>query len=574
MERKKRVVRSAICAALIAAMLVPLLPGAYAGSTAQAKTDSISYLNTVFTKKLYLNTKKIGFKSDGLRTTDNAQTVKKVYKLLANMQLQADRNTGTNQKQKEVSVILYKKNGSKKTYTFYGNRMRAGSQEFLILKNHPVAQIEKMFEPQTSGAVAKADYPKTAQYPDEAHFTNANGQFDEAGYSKAYDAWWDGVRSRSERTGYADGMDAFLEKSAKQFLSDAKNQNRIYSPLNVYMALGMLAELTNGNSRQQILDLLGSKDLESLRGQVSDLWNANYVNDGRTTSILAASLWMDQDVNYLPSTLQTLAKNYYASSYQGKMGSGAFNKELQNWLNEQTGGLLKQQASQMELNPQTVMALATTIYFRAKWKDEFLNADTKEDVFHADTADITCEFMHRNKFAGTCYEGERFRAVSQSLEGTGDMWLILPDQGVTPDELLNDPQAVKFFVSKDKYEWQDKKQVWVNLAVPKFDVSSMFELKDGLMALGVTDVFDAKASDFSPMTIDTDGLFVSRTDHAARVSVDEKGVEAAAYTVISADATGLLLADDEIDFILDRPFLFVVTGSDGLPLFTGIVNQP
>ncbi len=102
----------------------------------------------------------------------------------------------------------------------------------------------------------------------------------------------------------------------------------------------------------------------------------------------------------------------------------------------------------------------------------------------------------------------------------------------------------------------------------------MFELKDGLMALGVTDVFDAKASDFSPMTTDTDGLFVSRTDHAARVSVDEKGVEAAAYTVISADATGLLLADDEIDFILDRPFLFVVTGSDGLPLFTGIVNQP
>ena len=92
MERKKRVVRSAICAALIAAMLVPLLPGAYAGSTAQAKTDSISYLNTVFTKKLYLNTKKIGFKSDGLRTTDNAQTVKKVYKLLANMQLQEYRN--------------------------------------------------------------------------------------------------------------------------------------------------------------------------------------------------------------------------------------------------------------------------------------------------------------------------------------------------------------------------------------------------------------------------------------------------------------------------------------------------
>ena len=32
--------------------------------------------------------------------------------------------------------------------------------------------------------------------------------------------------------------------------------------------------------------------------------------------------------------------------------------------------------------------------------------------------------------------------------------------------------------------------------------------------------------------------------------------------------------DEEIDFTLDRPFLFVVTGAGNLPLFVGIVNQP
>ena len=32
--------------------------------------------------------------------------------------------------------------------------------------------------------------------------------------------------------------------------------------------------------------------------------------------------------------------------------------------------------------------------------------------------------------------------------------------------------------------------------------------------------------------------------------------------------------DQEMDFILDRPFLFVVESRDGLPLFAGIVNQP
>ena len=32
--------------------------------------------------------------------------------------------------------------------------------------------------------------------------------------------------------------------------------------------------------------------------------------------------------------------------------------------------------------------------------------------------------------------------------------------------------------------------------------------------------------------------------------------------------------DEEIDFILDKPFLFAITGYDGLPLFVGVVNQP
>ena len=55
--------------------------------------------------------------------------------------------------------------------------------------------------------------------------------------------------------------------------------------------------------------------------------------------------------------------------------------------------------------------------------------------------------------------------------------------------------------------------------------------------------------------------------------MDEKGVTAAAYTVMAVCGTGMPMGD-EIDFVLDRPFLFAITGGDGLPLFVGIVNQP
>ena len=32
--------------------------------------------------------------------------------------------------------------------------------------------------------------------------------------------------------------------------------------------------------------------------------------------------------------------------------------------------------------------------------------------------------------------------------------------------------------------------------------------------------------------------------------------------------------EKEVYFTLDRPFLFVLTSHDGLPLFTGVVNAP
>lgn len=90
------------------------------------------------------------------------------------------------------------------------------------------------------------------------------------------------------------------------------------------------------------------------------------------TSVLASSVWLDDGVGYVQKTLDTLAQDYYASAFSGEMGSDSYNKALQSWLNEQTGGLLQEQVSGLEFTPETVMALATTIYYRAKWAQEFL----------------------------------------------------------------------------------------------------------------------------------------------------------------------------------------------------------
>ena len=81
----------------------------------------------------------------------------------------------------------------------------------------------------------------------------------------AYDAWRTGPQTRQQPAGYADGLETFWQQSMQQFLSGSQDENQVYSPVSLYLALTMLAELTDGASRQQILDLLGQDTVETLR---------------------------------------------------------------------------------------------------------------------------------------------------------------------------------------------------------------------------------------------------------------------------------------------------------------------
>lgn len=215
------------------------------------------------------------------------------------------------------------------------------------------------------------------------------------------------------------------------------------------------------------------------------------------------------------------------------------------------------------------MALASTICFRAKWRNEFLEENTKEGVFHSPGGDTDCRYMYQNS-QDIYYWGERFSAVGKYLEDSGTMWLILPDEGVDAEKLLTDEETMDFIFSGGM--WEKSKNTTIHLTMPKFDVSSDTSLIDGLSALGITDIFDVEKADFSPLIKNESGVIVSEAKHAVRVTADEKGCTAAAYTVMMA--AGSAMPQGEAEFVLDRPFLFVITNLSGLPLFAGIVNQP
>ena len=123
-------------------------------------------------------------------------------------------------------------------------------------------------------------------------------------------------------------MEQYYALVQKELLADGKYHNAVCSPLNIYLALSMLAEVTDGNTQKQILDVLKAKDMNVLRSRTKALWDANYLDTPVVKSLLANSMWLRNDIGYHEDTLKRLAEEYHASSYSGEMGSDQLNQQL------------------------------------------------------------------------------------------------------------------------------------------------------------------------------------------------------------------------------------------------------
>ncbi len=437
-------------------------------------------------------------------------------------------------------------------------------------KNDPAAQ--------NKAAIALANYPDRPKYP-----VSDNGlDYDE----KAYDAWRKSDIDRRLEGAELDKMSGVWAKLLPALLGGS-DENIVCSPANLYVALSMLAECAGGESREQILSVLGSGSMRGQRALTKRLWEALYNDDGTYKGLLANSLWLRaaDSGEYEKAVLDTLARDYYASSFAGEMGSDEFDAVLRDWLNGQTGGLLQKELEGLKLRDNTVMAIASTAYFNDAWSAKFDPDMTSPDTFHALSGDVERDFM-RETTRSLYYWGEDFAGVALYFRTGGSMRLLLPDEGADIDEVLSDSAALDFLTRDRIPESVERRELEIHLSLPKFDVTSNGDIKDRLSAVGVTDVFDPEASDFRPL-IGEDNMFsaagepepwrvwVSEVLHGARVRADEKGGEAAAYTLVIMEGAGAAEPTEveEIELTFDRPFLFSLM-SGGVPMFAGAVYEP
>ena len=412
-------------------------------------------------------------------------------------------------------------------------------------------------------AVAEASEPRVLERPDIDDYK----EWEE--WDAAYEAWETERDSKRKTVVQAtSGLQAFFTEGNQRFLLTEANENKLWSPVNAYIGLAMTTELTEGETRQQILDWFGVEDAETLRKQVSAVWESVYQDDSNEVCVLANSLWLENGLQYNKEATDALGYHYYASVYRGDLGSTKMNKDIAAWINNNTGNFLADSTKGIALSPETIMALYSTLYFRAKWSDEFSESKNTEGVFHAPDGDMQAVYMNKKLEQMDYYWGENFSAVNLWLKNGSCMWFILPDEGLTVNDVLENGTYMDMVLSD---EWEDCKYMKVNLSVPKFDISSTQDLSGGLKDMGVTNVFTEGTAEFSELTADSP-IYLTGANQSVRVQIDEEGVKAAVYFEMKG-AGSAAPPDEIIDFVLDRPFLFVIT-KENVPLFAGCVNNP
>ena len=364
------------------------------------------------------------------------------------------------------------------------------------------------------------------------------------------------------------GYDSFCDVLAAKLIDGSGNSN--LSPISVYLALAMTAEGAKGDTLDAMLRLLGCDSLEELRSVCGAMLEALSIDDEDSALAFADSIWMadaNGTLQFRDAYLATLADAYRAEANAVDFGKVETSKQIADWITAQTHGKIQISEDAMALDPSTVAVLINTIYLRDAWCDPFYEIATKADVFYGPDGEMTVDYMNRTDYGEFVVQGDGFLRYSLPLLRVGRMTFILPDEGVSIADLLDSPERIHALLYGG-----EEIRANVNVKIPKFRFRDRFDLNETLQSLGIGIAFSVDA-DFSGM-----GDFhaqISKVLQESYIGVDEKGVEAAAYTMVVM-TKGLMLPEDlpEIDFFLTRPFLYAIEANDGTVLFIGTVTAP
>jgi serpin B len=351
--------------------------------------------------------------------------------------------------------------------------------------------------------------------------------------------------------------------------------NLFFSPTSIATALAMTYGGAEGETATQMAAVLhaGGLDANTLGQEFGSLLtDLNSAGQGQYALALADALWGQQGYSFNQSFLDLVQADYGGGLQQVDFigNTEGARQTINNWVAQQTNDKIQNLIPKGGLTTFTRLVLTNAIYFKGNWVTPFDTNDTYDANFTN-----SCDEQVQ---VSTMHDTGEFNYMASN----GYQVLEMPYQGgrLAMDVILPSAQSGLSGLSAsqlpaDLTGWlgglSDQR---VDVSLPKFTMTTSFDLSAPLQALGMTDAFSGNA-DFSGIT-SAEQWAISDVLHKAFISVTETGTEAAAATAIVVGSMAAPIPlPQPVAFNADHPFLFVIRDTQsGTVLFEGQVADP
>jgi serine protease inhibitor len=363
------------------------------------------------------------------------------------------------------------------------------------------------------------------------------------------------------------GFDIF-----NKLLGEVKeDENLFISPSSIALALTMTYNGAAGDTQKAMAEVLhinglNIKDINLLSSNlISNLENP----DNNVEIAIANSLWASKDIEFLSSFIKTNQKFFKAQVESVDFSNPSTINRINNWVKENTKGKIPT-IIKPPMPADRAMYLINAIYFNGTWTHAFNENDTEERPFTLSNGQKKQHPLMRLRREDFQYlENPTFQAISLPYgknERMG-MYVFLPKENLST-----------FLKQLNMDNWK----IWIEgfsemegrLLLPKFKTEYEKELSEVLNNLGMGIAFGFKA-DFSKMSPDPRGLYISKVRHKTYIDIHEKGTEAAAATSVEMVPKAVLQEKKTFYMEVNKPFFFAIRDNEsGELLFMGIINNP
>lgn len=373
---------------------------------------------------------------------------------------------------------------------------------------------------------------------------------------------------------FINAQNQFALKLYQQIDNDSSNV--FISPMSINIALALAMEGSAGETREELLTVLGLRSIENVswsyrsliprhqrearwRGREETQFRINgLVVDGMTENrsylSISNALWYNTKFSILPEYLAKAQSDYDADAFgYSDADIGTIQGKVDTWVSERTYGKIPSVPASIDERTGVVILNAT--YMMAPWAERFDRELTEEREFTSiDHSSKDIDFMYSRRLMNY-YEDDDIQAVFLPYT-SGDtpllMLIILPDDTYGLPDIEKKLDTAYYNTIFHSRIYAD-----VKLYMPKYRIESEVHLAESLRRLGVNRAF-SPAADFSLMS-PTGKFFFSDVVHKTFIGVDEEKTEAAAVTVGPLDPGAPAPGSIPVRKVdIDHPFLFLI----------------